>query len=145
MHPFKKMIYMLRKESAPEPPVESYCVSWTAANNGNIKMETSGYIDFTAMLAGRTIMGGGASAGTITGYVIAGMSPFSCSIPMTFTSSHASWNTDALPVEIDKVLTSLIYTVEIVFNNATYLDIINEQTNAIVILDQTTSEYNSCI
>lgn len=139
------MIYMLRRESAPEPPVESYCVSWTAANNGNIKMETSGYIDFTAMLAGRTIMAGPLSAGTITGYVVAGMSPFSCSIPMTFTSSKAVWNTDSLPIEIDKVLTSLIYTVEIVFNNATEFSITNEQTNAIVIPGQTTSSYNSCV
>lgn len=136
---------MLRTESAPVLPVASYCVSWTASNEGNIKMSTSGYIDFTAILAGRTIMGGGISVGTITGYVIAGISPFSCSIPMTFLSSQALWETDSLPVETDKVLTSLIYSVEIVFNDATEFFITNEQTNAAVIPDQTTSEYNSCI
>ena len=46
---------------------------------------------------------------------------------------------------VRKVLTSLIYTVEIVFNNATEFSITNEQTNAIVIPGQTTSSYNSCV
>lgn len=142
MHPFKKMIYMLRRESVPEPPVESYCVSWTAANNGNIKMETSGYIDFTSMLAGRTIA---FLDGSITGYIIAGVGTFSCEIPMTHTTSKAQWSTDSLPVVTDKVLTSLIYTVNIIFNNATEFDIIDGQTNAIVIPEQTTSSYNSCV
>lgn len=142
MHPFKKMIYMLRTEITPETPEYSYCVNWIAANDGNIKMSTSGYIDFTAMLAGRTIA---FLYGEITGYVIVGMSPFSCSIPMTFTDSKAEWDTNTLPVETDKVLTSLIYTVNVIFNDASEFDIIGEQTNAVVILDQTTSSYNSCV
>jgi len=145
MHPFKKMIYMLRNETSIEPEPGSYCVNWTASNDGNIKMSTTGYIDFTAMLAGRTIMGGGASIGTITGYIIAGMSPFTCSVSMTFTTSKAQWNTDTLPVETDKVLTSLIYTVNVVFNNASEYDIIDGQTNAVVIMGQTTSDYNDCV
>jgi len=125
--------------------MENYCVSWSAENEGNIKMSTVGYIDFTEMLAGRTI-NTGASSGTITGYIIAGMSPFICSIPMTFTTSQAQWDTDTLPVETDKVLTSLIYTVNIIFNNATEFDIIDGQTNAVVEPDpQLTSEYNSCV
>lgn len=121
----------------------TYCVSWTAANEGNIKMSTEGYIDFTAILAGRTIVGG-LSAGTITGYVIAGMSPFTCSIPMTFTTSRAEWNTDTLPVETDKVLTSLIYTVEVIFNNSDEYFITDEQTNATVIPEQLTSSFDNC-
>jgi hypothetical protein len=95
------------------------------------------------MLAGRTISAG-LSAGTITGYVISGMSPFTCTIPMNFTTSKAQWNTDALPVITDKVLTSLIYTVEVVFNNSDEYLIDGEQTNAVVIPGQLTSEYDDC-
>jgi len=121
-----------------------YCVSWTAANEGNVKMSTEGYIDFTEILAGRTIVAG-LSAGTITGYVVAGMSPFTCSIDMDFTTSRATWETDSLPVVTNKVLTSLIYTVEVVFNNGDDYLISNEQTNAIVIPGQLTSSFNNCI
>lgn len=142
MNNFKKNIF----KSSVEEITISYCVNWSAANEGNIKMSTTGYVDFTSILAGRTIMGGGVSTGTITGYVVVGMSPFTCSIPMTFTSSQAQWNTDTLPVETNKVLTSLIYTINIIFNDATEFDIINEQTNAIVEPDpQLVSAYNSCI
>ena len=140
MNNFKRNIY--RTSIEEEPIVENYCVSWTAANNGNIKMETSGYIDFTSMLAGRTIA---FLDGAITGYIIAGVGTFSCEIPVTHTTSKAKWSTDSLPVVTDKVLTSLIYTVNIIFNNATEFDIIDGQTNAIVIPEQTTSEYNSCV
>lgn len=129
----------------PTNNVPTYCAVWVASNDGNIKMSTNGYLDFTAMLAGRTIEPGPLSVGTITGYIIAGMSPFTCSIPMTFTSSKAEWNTDTLPVETDKVLTSLIYTVEIVFNDASEYLITDGQTNAIVIPGQMTSSYNDCI
>jgi len=131
--------------SCVQEEVVDYCVSWTALNEGNIKMSTTGEIDFTAMLAGRTIVGGGASVGTITGYIIAGMGTFACSVPMTFTASKAQWNTDTLPVEADKVLTSLIYSVSIIFNDATEFDIIDGQTNAIVTPDpQLSSSYNDC-
>lgn len=140
MHPFKKMIYMLKRNSVP---VASYCTNWTAINESNIKMSTSGYVDFTPILAGRTISPGD-SAGTITGYVISGMSPFTCSIPMTFTTSKAIWNTDTLPVVTDKVLTSLIYSIEVVFNDATDVSIYGEQTNAFVFPGQLNSAYNSC-
>jgi len=122
----------------------TYCVNWTAANEGNIKMSTQGYIDFTEILAGRTIEPGPLSVGTITGYIIAGVGTISCSIPMTFTTSQAQWNTDTLPVVTDKVLTSLIYTVEVVFNDASDYLIIDGQTNAVVIPGQLTSEYNNC-
>ena len=122
----------------------TYCVNWTAANEGNIKMSTQGYIDFTAILAGRTIEPGPLSVGTITGYIIAGVGTFTCSIPMTFTTTKAQWNTDALPVVTDKVLTSLIYTVEVVFNDASEYLIADGQTNAVVIPGQLTSEYNDC-
>lgn len=123
---------------------ETYCVNWTAENEENIKMSTQGYIDFSAILAGRTIEPGPLSVGTITGYIIAGVGTFTCSIPMTFTTSQAQWNTDLLPVETDKVLTSLIYTVEVVFNDASEYLISDGQTNAIVIPEQMTSEYNNC-
>ena len=143
MWSFKRNIYRTAEDS--ELPIETYCVSWVAANEGNIKMSTSGYIDFTAMLAGRTI-NTGASTGSITGYIITGVGTLSCEIPMTFTTSQAQWNTDTLPAVTDKVLTSLIYTVNIIFNNATEFDIIDGQTNAIVEPDpQLTSEYNSCL
>ena len=143
MNSFKKNIY--RTSIEEEPIVGNYCVNWVAANEGNIKMSTSGYIDFTSMLAGRTI-NTGASTGSITGYIIAGVGTLGCEIPMTFTTSQAQWNTDTLPAVTDKVLTSLIYTVNIIFNNATEFDIIDGQTNAIVEPDpQLTSEYNSCI
>jgi len=123
----------------------TYCVNWTAANEGNIKMSTQGYIDFTGILAGRTIEPGPLSAGTITGYIIAGVGTISCSIPMTFTTSQAQWDTDSLPVVTDKVLTSLIYTVEVVFDDASEYLIAGGQTNAVVIPGQLTSEYNNCI
>lgn len=123
----------------------SYCVNWTAANEGNIKMSTQGYIDFTQILAGRTIEPGPLSVGTITGYIIAGVGTFTCSIPMNFTTSKAQWNTDTLPVVTDKVLTSLIYTVEVVFDDASEYLIAGGQTNAVVIPGQLTSEYNDCI
>jgi len=122
----------------------TYCTSWTAANEGNIKMSTQGYIDFTAILAGRTIEPGPLSVGTIVGYIVAGVGTFTCSIPMTFTTSKAQWNTDLLPAVEDKVLTSLIYNVEVVFNNSDEYSIVAGQTNAVVIPGQLTSEYNDC-
>jgi len=131
--------------TSPISPIQEYCVNWTASNDGNIKMSTVGYIDFTTVLAGRTLKPSPFSVGTITGYVIAGMSPFTCSIPMTFTTTKAQWNTDALPVETNKVLTSLIYTVETMFSDNSDYFITDEQTNAIVIPGQTTSSYNNCI
>lgn len=141
MNNFKKNIFKINMDNA----VISYCVNWTASNDSNIKMSTIGYVDFTNILAGRTI-NIGVSTGTITGYIIAGMSPFTCSIPMTFTTSKAEWNTDTLPVETNKVLTSLIYTINIIFNDISEIDIIDEQTNAIIEPDpQLTSDYNSCI
>jgi hypothetical protein len=108
-------------------------------------MSTQGYIDFSAILAGRTIEPGPLSVGTITGYIIAGLGTFTCSIPMDFTTSQAQWNTDTLPVVTDKVLTSLIYTVEVVFNDASEYLIAGGQTNAVVTPGiQLTSEYNDC-
>ena len=127
------------------PVITSYCVNWTAENNANIKMSTQGYIDFTGILAGRTIEPGPLSVGTITGYIIAGVGTISCSIPMDFTTSQAQWDTDLLPVVTDKVLTSLIYTVEVVFDDASEYLIAGGQTNAVVIPGQLTSEYNDCI
>jgi len=144
MWPFKKMIYMLSNPTEESIPL-GYCVNWVADNESNIKMSTQGYVDFTDMLAGRSIHTG-ASTGHITGYVIAGLAPLTCDIPMSFTSSRATWITDTLPVVTDKVLTSLIYTVNIIFTDASEFDIIDEQTNAIVEPDpQITSAYNSCI
>lgn len=142
MNEFKKNIF--RSTAEEDIPVENYCVNWTAENQSNIRMATTGYIDFTAMLAGRTILPGPASFGTIKGYVVAGVGTFTCSIPMTFTSSKANWNNNSLPAFTDKVLTSLIYDVEIIFNDASEFSISNEQTNAIVIPGQLTSSYNSC-
>jgi len=136
---FKQNIYKARRED-----ILIYCVNWTAQNNSNIKMSTVGYIDFTDTLAGRTVMPGPASVGTITGYIIDGVGTFACSIPMTFTTFKAEWNTDTLPVVTDKVLTSLIYTVEVVFSDASEHSIINGQTNAIVIPGQLDSSYNNC-
>lgn len=52
-------------------------------------MSTTGFLDFTDILAGRTILDSPMSVGTITGYTIVGMGTFSCSIPMTFTTSRA--------------------------------------------------------
>lgn len=125
-------------------PTLGYCVNFTAANEGNIKMSTTGYIDFAAMLAGRFIHTP-ASSGFLSGYIIAGMAPIACEVMMDFTPTTATWNTDALPVVADKVLTSLIYTVNIIFTNGTEFDIINGQANAIVEADpQLTSSYNSC-
>ena len=143
MNNFKKNIYRTTMEE--DIPVESYCVIWEAHNEGNIKMSTTGFLDFTDMLAGRTILDSPASVGTITGYVIAGLGTFPCSIPMTFTTSTADWGTNTLPVEIDKVLTSLIYSVEIIFNNASEYSIVDGQTNAIVEEGiQIDAYYNSC-
>jgi hypothetical protein len=122
----------------------TYCVNWTAANEENIKMSTQGYIDFTAILAGRTIQPGPLSTGTILGYIVAGVGTFTCSIPMTFTTSQAQWDTDTLPVVTNRVLTSLIYNVEVLFNNGSTYSIVAGQTNAVVIPEQLTSEYNDC-
>jgi hypothetical protein len=126
----------------------SYCVNWTAANEGNIKMSSVGYIDFSAILAGRTIAPGPVSVGTITGFTIAGMTPFVLSTPisMTFTASKAQWNTVALtPVVTDKVLTSLTYSVEVTCTNGDDLPAISETTNTNVIAGQLTSSFNNCI
>ena len=143
MNNFKKNIY--RTTMGEEIPVESYCVTWEAHNLGNIKMSTTGFLDFTDILAGRTILDSPASVGTITGYIIVGMGTFSCSIPMTFTTSRAEWNTNTLPVVTDKVLTSLIYSVEIIFNDASEYSIVDGQTNAIVEEGiQIDVYYNSC-
>jgi hypothetical protein len=132
-------------------PLPDFCVNWTAANEGNIKMSTEGYIDFTEVLGpGRTLQPGPLSVGTITGYIISGVGTFTCSIPMTIVPStnRATWNTDALPVVTDKVLTSLIYYVEAMFsdNSDYFIPNVNYsgQTNAIVLAGQITSSYNNC-
>ena len=143
MNNFKKNIFKTFIEE--DIPVESYCVIWEAHNEGNIKMSTTGFLDFTDILAGRTILDSPMSVGTITGYIIAGLGTFPCSIPMTFTTSTADWGTNTLPVKIDKVLTSLIYSVEIIFNNASEYSIVDGQTNAIVEEGiQIDAYYNSC-
>lgn len=129
-------------------PIQEFCVNWTAENNLNIKMSTQGYIDFTEVLAGRTIQPGPLSVGTITGYRIAGMPEFTCSIDMDFTSTRATWDTDLLPAETDKVLTTLIYSLELIFsdNSDYFIPNINYagETNAVVIPGQLTSSYNNC-
>ena len=130
-------------------PIREFCVNWTAANEGNIKMSTQGYIDFTEVLAGRTIQPGPISVGTITGYIISGVGTISCSIPMTFTTTKAQWNTDALPAVTDKVLTSLIYYLEVMFsdNSDYFIPNVNYsgQTSAVITPGiQLTSSYNNC-
>ena len=122
----------------------TYCVNWTAANLDNIKMSTQGYIDFSAILAGRTILPTSCE-GNIIGYTVSGVGTFICSIPMDFSVSPlATWDTDLLPAVTDTVLNSLIYTVYVEFTDSSYYEIINGQTNAVVIPGQLTSEYNDC-
>lgn len=123
----------------------SYCVNWTAENNANIKMSTQGYIDFTGILAGRTIAIASCE-GNITEYTIPGVpTPYTCSIPMDFTTSKAQWDTDLLPAVTDTVLNSLKYTVYVEFTDSSYYEIINEQTYGTVTPGGLTSEYNDCI
>ena len=121
----------------------TYCVTWTAANLDNIKMSTQGYINFSAILAGRTIAPVNCE-GNITGYIVDGTS-YTYSIPIDFsTSPFATWDTDLLPAVTDTVLNSLIYTVYIEFTDSSYYEIVNGQTYAVVIPGQLTSEYNDC-
>lgn len=127
------------------PVITSYCVNWTAENNANIKMSTQGYIDFTGILAGRTIAIASCE-GNITEYTIPGVpTPYTCSIPMDFTTSQAQWDTDLLPAVTDTVLNSLKYTVYVEFTDSSYYEIINEQTYGTVTPGGLTSEYNDCI
>ena len=141
------MIYMLRKNNAIETPTTTYCVNWSAANIDNIRISTEGYIDFTTILAGRTIADSPISTGNVTGYIIAGETLVRpCSIEMDFTSVRATWSYSSLPPVTDKVISSLIYSVEIICTNSDELPpIYNEQTNAVVTSGQTTSSYNSCV
>lgn len=124
---------------------DTYCVNWTAANIGGGKMSTQGYIDFSAILNGRTIEPGPLSVGTITAYRIFGeTTDRSCNIEMDFTSTRATWDTSLLDAPAGTALYSLIYTLEVIFSDLTDYIIIDGQSYGTVTPGGTTSEYNNC-
>jgi len=143
MNEFKKNIY---RQSISIGSNLSYCTNWTALNNGDIKMSSTGVVNFAPILGDRTI-NTGVSFGYVDRYAIAGFEGFfSCYIPMTFTLSTANWDYDGFPVFIDQVLTGLRYTINIIFSDVSELDIYDKETYAEVLPDpQLTSEYNDCI
>jgi len=124
----------------------SHCVNWTAANTGGGKMSTQGYVDFTAILDGRTIAVSSCE-GNVTEYTIPGVIlPYPCSIPIEFTTSpFATWDTNLLRAVTGKVLNSLKYSVYVEFTDGSYYQINNEQTYGTVTPGGLTSEYNDCI
>lgn len=121
--------------------VDAYCVEWTAINEGDIKMSLDGTIDFTNLLAGRTIHV--ASTGTVTGYIIDG-TPVSCSIPLTFDSTSGTFSDDGLSVVTGKVLTQITIHADIIFNDASELTV-DSVTSAMEFPDASTATYNDCV
>lgn len=121
--------------------VNAYCVEWTAINDGDIKMSLDGTIDFTSLLAGRTIHV--ASTGTVTGYIIDG-TPVSCSIPLTFDSTSGTFSDDGLSVVTGEVLTQITIHADIIFNDASELTV-DSVTSAMEFPDASTATYNDCV
>ncbi len=130
-------------EEPEEPQPAPYCCTWEAYNLDNIKMAIEGEIDFTNILAGRTI-NTFSSSGVVTQYIIGG-TLVSCSIPMDFTSTKASFNTDSLPVVTNKVLTSITVDVSVLCTNATGFEILETYSGAEVPGVQLTAEFNNCM
>lgn len=128
-------------------PISGYCVTWEAHNNSNINMSLLGFVDFTEILAGRTIADTPVSNGEVTGYYIAGdpMTLIPCSIIMTFTSTKANFS-GTLPAPTDTVLTSIVFSVAITCTNADDLDPLEDirLDAAVTSPPQLDSEYNSC-
>lgn len=147
MHPYKKLIYS--KRTAPIDVPASYCATWEAHNLSNIKMSLDGYIDFTEMLGTKNIdTTPGLSVGTITGYYIAGAPTtlVPCSVAMTFTTKKGNFSTDSLPVVTDKVLSSIVFQVEIITTPYSEISMSDIRLDGIVTgVGQIDSEYNSCV
>lgn len=118
-----------------------YCVVWTANNDGNIKMTLDGYIDFSVILAGRTI-DTGASTGTIILYRINSVDVVA-SIPMTFSSTQASFSTDTLTVVTNECLSSIDFSIEIICTNASEISILGSA-SVFEIPSSMTYSYDSC-
>lgn len=125
------------------PVATSHCTVWEAHNNNNTTMSTTGYIEFTAI-------GGGTidpilSHGVITYYLIAEDGFYPCNIEMTIDGNKLRWDTNTLPVVEDRVLTSLVYTLNIVFTDpSSTFDVEEEQTDAPVFSDQTDAFFDDC-
>lgn len=116
MREFKKAIFRTEQFQNPIPPEIQFCSVWEAHNEGNIRMSTNGYLDFTEELAGKNINNtGGASVGAISAYRFAGDPIWvTTSIPFSFTLKRANWNTNALPHRTDQVLTGIRFSFEII-------------------------------
>ena len=130
---------------APAPL--NYCAVWSAKNEGNIRMSTSGYLDFTEQLAGKNINNtGGASVGAISAYKFAGDSAWtSTNIPFSFTSKRATWDTNALHARTDQVLTGIRFSFEIITTPYSEISVSNIELFAEVTGGtQITSSYDSC-
>ena len=126
-------------------PIQEYCVNWTAANIGGGKMSTQGYINFAAILAGRTIQPGPVSVGAITAYRIFGETiDRPCNIEMNFTSTGATWNTSLLDAPAGTALYTLIYNLEVIFSDNSDYYITPGQSTGTVTPGGTTSSYNNC-
>lgn len=130
---------MTRREE--ETPSLGYCVTWEAHNLDNIKMSLTGSIDFTEELGSRNI-NAGASIGTITSYIVNGIT-YPSSIPMTFTLKKANFNTAALDAVMDSVLTVITFYVEIICTNASEISVGN--TLGGIEGDPLNSSFNNCI
>jgi hypothetical protein len=145
MHPFKKNIF---KTSDDETIVVfDFCATWSAQNESNIRMSTSGLLDFTLKLAGKNIdTTPGLSVGAISAYKFAGDPTWvSASIPFSFTLKKATWNTNALPVRSNQVLTGIRFSYEIITTpyselSASNIELFAEVTGS----PQLIASYDSC-
>lgn len=145
MHTFKKNIFMTSDDD--DPVTLDFCAVWSAQNEGNIRMSTSGYLDFTAELAGKNIdTTPGLCVGEINAYKFAGDPVWvSASIPFSFTTKRATWNTNALPYRTDQVLTGIRFSFEIITTpyseiSASNLELFAEVTGS----PQLIASYDSC-
>lgn len=146
MHPFKKNIFKTSDDDET-PPTIDYCSTWEAHNESNIKMSTTGTIDFTAELGSRNIDNTpGLSVGTVYQYKFAGDPDWvSADIDMTFTLKKANWSTDALVARTDQVLTGIRFTIEIICTNASEISLPNvEQFAAVTPSPQLDAYYDTC-
>ena len=146
MRELRKEVYRLRRRSITPEPI-NYCATWSAQNESNIRMSTTGILDFTAELGSRTInTTPGVSVGTITAYKFAGDPVWvSSSISIFFIHKKPTWDKNTLPVRTDQVLTGIRFSVEIICNDASEISLVDNELFAEVTgSPQLIASYDSC-
>ena len=108
-------------------------------------MFLSGYVDFSGILAGRSILPG-ASVGSITKYHVGGTeyTPPVGSLSMTFDATKGSFSTNGLPYVLDDCLSAIEFYAEITTTTGVDLSITGEAAAEQLVGGSMTYSYDNC-